>query len=99
VGKIRNATKITKKVYEKVLDRDKSCRICGGNSWLVCHHIIPRSRLGVGVEENLIMLCNFCHLICHQDMKKWTNKLLQSQELIYGTIDIEQLKYNKRRNV
>ena len=55
------ATQIPKKVKDAVWERDrKCCIVCfkSGNPW--CHYI-PRSRGGLGIEENIVTLCDDCH--------------------------------------
>lgn len=71
------ALKITTEVYNKVADRDKGCILCqmlgehpkvtearekGLPVVYECHHYISRGRLGMGIEENLVILCKFHHL-------------------------------------
>ena len=58
---VKNATAISSAVKRAVWERDGGrCIICGapGNPW--CHYI-PRSALGLGVEENIVTLCDKCH--------------------------------------
>lgn len=57
------AHSITKEVKEKVWDRDGGqCVFCG-----TCYnvapeaHFIPRSKGGLGIEENVLTLCRRCH--------------------------------------
>lgn len=59
----------TPKLRMQVLKRDKrKCRICGGNPdddvhvRLEVHHIRPWGVRGVTVAENLITLCQTCHV-------------------------------------
>ena len=52
MGSVKNATSIPAEVKKAVWERDNGrCIICGapGNPW--CHYI-PRSALGLGVEQN-----------------------------------------------
>lgn len=61
MGTVKNATAISSAVKRAVWERDNGrCIICGapGNPW--CHYI-PRSALGLGVEENIVTLCEKCH--------------------------------------
>lgn len=61
MGKVKNATAISSAVKRAVWERDGGrCIICGapGNPW--CHYI-PRSALGLGVEQNIVTLCDKCH--------------------------------------
>lgn len=55
------ATDIPKKVKEKVYERDNGyCILCGrpGNPWC---HFISRQKGGLGIEQNIVTLCNDCH--------------------------------------
>lgn len=62
------ATDISQKVKQRVWERDGGrCVVCG-NSYNVMPnaHYIPRSRGGLGIEENIVTLCteltpNKCH--------------------------------------
>lgn len=61
MGTVKNATAISSAVKRAVWERDGGrCIICGasGNPW--CHYI-PRSALGLGVEQNIVTLCDKCH--------------------------------------
>ena len=67
------ALKITTEVYNKVYNRDGGkCILCtlephkkvleGNYVPLECHHFISRAKLGMAIEENLVMLCKYHHL-------------------------------------
>lgn len=61
MGSVKKATSIPAEVKRIVRERDNGrCIICGapGNPW--CHYI-PRSALGLGVEQNIVTLCDRCH--------------------------------------
>ena len=64
MSKLSNATDIPQSVKEKVFKRDKGkCVICG-NSYNVMPnaHFLPRgSKLGLGIEQNIVTLCFNCH--------------------------------------
>ena len=54
-------TKIPEKVKKAVWTRDGGrCIVClrPGNPWC---HFIPRSQGGLGIEENIVTLCDKCH--------------------------------------
>lgn len=62
------ATNISKEVKEKVWIRDGGrCVVCGNNYNVMPNaHYIPRSKGGLGIEENIVTLCteltpNKCH--------------------------------------
>lgn len=61
---------ISTRVKEIVWERDSQCCIlCGvpGNPW--CHYI-SRAHSGLGVEENIVTLCNGCHYIYDNGSKE-----------------------------
>lgn len=61
---------IPHEIRQKIWERDKVCRVCGkentfdseGNSRLHIHHIDPK---GESSEDNLILLCKYCHQTVH----------------------------------
>ena len=59
--KSTKVTDISKSVRECVYKRDShKCIICGNPNVQVAHYI-PRSRMGLGIAENLVCLCVCCH--------------------------------------
>jgi len=56
------------RLRKRILLRDENkCRSCHKtNCILLVHHIIPRSKNGKHEEDNLITLCNKCHLAIEQ---------------------------------
>lgn len=64
MSKMSEACEIPKKVKLKVYKRDnEKCIVCG--RWVTWHnaccHYIARSHGGLGIEENILTLCNDCH--------------------------------------
>lgn len=65
IKKQRVSDEVKKKIRKK-----HQCSLCGkldkvgtdGNSILQIHHIIPN---GKGTEENLEILCKYCHQVVH----------------------------------
>lgn len=55
------ATGITPKTRKDVYERDGACIICGSHSMLQTAHYIGRAQGGLGIEENLVILCAKCH--------------------------------------
>lgn len=58
------ATNIPQAVKVKVYQRDRQrCVMCG--KWVeprfACAHVIPRSKGGLGIEQNIVTLCMECH--------------------------------------
>lgn len=64
--------KVKKEVYNKVLERDKYCRLCG-NPYVQLHHIVYRSedKSKINDVENCIMLCINCHNKVHSNKHYW----------------------------
>jgi len=61
MSKRSKACDITPKVRREVVKRDNGlCCLCGRQGNDVAHYI-PRSLGGLGVKENLLVLCRSCH--------------------------------------
>lgn len=59
--RLTKATAIPDSVKERVRERDHGrCIICGAEG-IPCCHIVRRSQMGMGVEENIVTLCSPCH--------------------------------------
>lgn len=62
MSKRSKACDISPKVRLKVNIRDNlECVICHRSRGLQVAHYIPRSQGGLGIEENLVLLCLECH--------------------------------------
>lgn len=55
------ALDIPKKVKDIVFERDKGCCIFCGNPGMPNAHYIPRSKSGLGIEQNIVTACISCH--------------------------------------
>lgn len=92
---------ISPKVRDEVLNRDKQCVVCGSRSTLTIAHVfINRSHGGLGVKENLCVLCIKCHHDFDNGFKQDSERikdLVQSYMHKLYEIDIQSLKYNKWR--
>ena len=55
------AVAITKEVRETVERRDGGCCIFCGHTGRGEAHYIGRAQGGLGVEENIVTVCRFCH--------------------------------------
>ena len=67
-SKRSKATDISYKVKKIVWERDGGrCVVCGNNYNVMPNaHYIPRSKGGLGIEENIVTLCtNFAPNQCH----------------------------------
>ena len=84
----QQALKITTETYNTVYERDNGgcvlCAILGihpkitSNPILELHHYISRGRSGMGIEENLLLLCKYHH-IEETLYRKEIQKYLQSK--------------------
>jgi len=62
MSKISKACDISPKVRQEVVERDnRQCFICGANQNLQIAHYISRARLGLGIPQNLAVMCAKCH--------------------------------------
>ena len=61
-SKRAKATDISQKVKEIVWDRDNhQCIICGSPYAMPNAHYISRAQGGLGIEQNIVTLCQNCH--------------------------------------
>ena len=61
-SKRSRACDISKAVKDKVWERDNHrCIICGNPFAMPNAHYIPRSKGGLGIEQNIVTLCQRCH--------------------------------------
>ena len=64
-----NRSTIQPATRRRVLSRDQHrCQApgCPHTRFLEIHHIVPRSKGGTNLEENLITLCSACHQMAHK---------------------------------
>lgn len=80
-----------KKTYEKIVEEQPYCQLCGRTYNLHIHHIVYRSQLGNNDERNLIRLCSDCHRRVHSNKRVWQKKLLEYQYKKYGGFKKEDL--------
>jgi len=84
--------KIHKIIRESVVDRDYgTCQICGQRAEQV-HHILYKSYGGNDNAQNLICLCNECHLEVHSNGKKWFTILINKQKEHYKGLTKKDLR-------
>lgn len=110
-GKRKNAAAIacdiTENVKRIVWERDKHrCVVCGSPLANPSCHIVPRSKLGMGVETNVVTLCNAFgnnHHFLYDSGPKATREKIDSiivdhMKSIYGeSWNKEDQIYKKRR--
>lgn len=89
---------ISAKVRKQVKARDGECCIfCGSTYNVQLCHIVPRSRGGLGIAENLVCGCFKCHMkmdqsTCREEMLVQANDYLRS---IYPDLDQIDRVYKK----
>lgn len=92
-------TKITPEVKRAVFERDGGvCLWCG--RWGIPEaHFIPRSKMGLGVEENILTLCRPCHDLFDRGTRKQRESMREHfrnyLKSCYPKWDEEKLYYRK----
>lgn len=61
MSKRSKACDISPRVRARVYARDNECIICRSTNGLQVAHYIGRAQGGLGIEENLVLLCVQCH--------------------------------------
>lgn len=85
-SKRSKSTDIPMSVKKKVFERDNGCCVVCGNNYNVMPnaHYIPRSKGGLGIEENIVTLCTELTLNkCH---RKYDFGTKEQQEKIHDSI-------------
>ena len=97
-SKRSKACDISLKVKKIVWKRDEEKCICCGskNASPVCH-FIPRSKSGLGIEENIVTLCTNCHRnFDHTDFRpEYRNYIRAYLQTKYPNWNEESLVYRK----
>lgn len=99
--KSTKATDISKSVREEVYKRDNhKCIICGNPNVQVAHYI-PRSRMGLGIAENLVCLCVCCHFEYDngKEPKSYRNAIQSYLRAYYPNWNEKKLKYCKYKEL
>lgn len=97
-SKRAKACDIPKKVKEIVWERDNhQCIICGNHRAMPNSHFIRRSQGGLGIEENIVTMCQRCHRAYDQGDERqaiatYTERYLRSK---YPDWNPEKLIYKK----
>jgi hypothetical protein len=100
MSKISKACDISPKVRREVTERDEGrCIVCGSYRMLQVAHYIPRSLLGLGIPQNLGLMCARCHFnydngFYHKEYKNLFRTYLMTK---YPEWDESKLIYSKRR--
>jgi len=70
-SKRTRALAIDSLVRRKVMERDNNCCIlCGKTTTLTIAHYINRGRGGLGIEQNLVVLCMNHHRLTDQSVER-----------------------------
>lgn len=97
-SKRAKACDISQKVKERVWERDGGrCIICHSNRAMPNSHFIRRSQGGLGIEENIVTMCQRCHAMYDQGtdrkaIEAYTENYLKS---LYPNWCREKLIYKK----
>jgi len=72
-SKRSKACDISSRVKREVWERDNyHCVICGSSLASPNAHFIPRSKGGLGIEQNIVTLCANCHYLTdHTEHRKF----------------------------
>lgn len=98
-SKAAQACEIPPDVKEAVWERDHHrCVLCGTTyTASPCAHYIPRSHLGLGIEENIVTLCMSCH--CDYDNSPmrgyYKDQIRRYLKMRYPDWDERKLVYRK----
>ena len=92
------ATSISRRCKETVYERDGGQCIFCGRPGLPEAHVVPRSRGGKGIPENIVTVCRQCHREmdgCHRAKKLEIAK--DYLRTLYPGWDEKKLEYTKWR--
>ena len=101
-SKRTKALDISQRVKKAVWERDVGrCIVCGHYNAMPNAHYIPRSQGGLGVEQNIVTLCQVCHRDYDQSdqraaLRIWIRLYLQLQ---YADWDEQALVYKKHETL
>lgn len=97
-SKKSKACDIPQKVKLVVWERDNHrCIFCGSPNAMPNAHIVPRSKGGLGKEENIVTACSECHYKMDHTTERKTmlKKAIAHQQSIYPDWNEEKLRYRK----
>lgn len=97
MSKRTQALQITPQVRKIVWERDKWCILCGKVGTDTAHYISKGSG-GLGIEQNLVLLCRKCHMDYDQSGKRLIIKeIIKSYlKIQYSNWDESKLKYRRK---
>ena len=98
-SKRSKACDILQKVKEAVWERDgHRCIICHSRIAMPNAHFIPRSKGGLGIEENIVTLCtNFSECKCHYKFDFGNRKVSKFDTTVIvqdGDLNMGKRKFN-----
>lgn len=99
MSKRTKALAIPREVKDRVWERDGECCVyCGSPLAAPVAHYIARSHGGLGIEENILTLCDACHRRYDQSagrrsMREYFREYLQSK---YPEWDEDKLIYRRK---
>ena len=99
MNKRTKSLQITPKIKECVFNRDNGkCVICGQNGLPEAHYI-PRSKGGLGIEQNIVTLCRKCHFeMDNTTNRKWMLKIVKNYlDEQYPNFEDSWMVYDKNR--
>ena len=91
-------TDISQKTKWDVWERDgHRCIFCGSPEAMPNAHVIPRSRGGLGVEQNIVTACIYCHYEMDMTTKRqqYIDGAVQYLKTIYPDWSEEKYIYRK----
>lgn len=97
-SKRSKACDIPEEVRLKVMERDMGrCILCGSTYWLTLAHYVSRANGGLGIEQNLVCLCQHCHYETDQSIKRKYNLAVIKGYLksFYPDWSEDKIKYKK----
>lgn len=100
MNKMTKYTEIKQKTKTVVWERDNCCCIICGKPVGVFNanaHIVPRSKGGLGIEQNVVTLCIGCHYLLDQtvDRPRLMEYVKSYIKELYPDWDEEKMKYKK----
>ena len=97
MSKRTKALQVSYKTREIVINRDKWCILCGNPRATDMAHFVSRSKGGLGIEQNIVLLCRNCHhRLDHTTERKELLILVENYlKTKYGNWNREELIYRK----
>jgi len=93
------ACSISAKVKDIVAGRDKTCVYCNNRYAFPNAHYIRRSQGGLGIEQNVVMLCPKCHYQFDFGKMEIRSKIglhiKEYLDILYPKFTDEQRRYKK----